>query len=124
MPKDPREPETLEQLIAERVGRGRQMTWRQFEDQAIDAKSGHQPSRDVLWKIGNGKPAKINRQVVGAIAAGLGLPLQRIQIAATYQLTGLVIAEVEGGVVVHRPGVDPEGPLVKEALRDRDGSEK
>lgn len=124
MPKDPHEPETLEQLIAERVGRGRQMTWRQFEDQAVDEESGHQPSRDVLWKIGNGKPAKINRQVVGAIAAGLGLPPQRVRIAAAYQLTGLVIAEVEGGLVLHQSGVDPEGPLVKEALKDRGESEK
>lgn len=124
MPQDPDEPETLEQLIADRVGRGRQMTWRQFEEQAVDEESGHRPSRDVLWKIGSGKPAKINRQVVGAIAAGLGLPPRRVQIAAAYQLTGLRIAEVEGGLVLHESDVDPEGPLVKKALEGREESDE
>lgn len=68
MTHDAPEPETLEQLVAERVGTGRDMTWRQFEDRAVDEESGHKPSRDTLWKIGNGKPTKIDRRVVGAVA--------------------------------------------------------
>ncbi|WP_406365194.1 hypothetical protein [Streptomyces sp. NBC_00645] len=121
MTHDAPEPETLEQLVAERVGTGRDMTWRQFEDRAVDEESGHKPSRDTLWKIGNGKPTKIDRRVVGAVAAGLELPLRRVQLAAAYQLTGLLVSEVSGADVLHRPGADPDGPLVREALRDGEG---
>ncbi|AYD81638.1 helix-turn-helix DNA-binding domain protein [Streptomyces phage Kromp] len=118
MTHDVPEPETLEQLVADRVGTGREMTWRQFEERAVDEESGHKPSRDTLWKIGNGKPVKIDRRVVGAVAAGLGLPLRRVQIAATYQITGLVVSEVEGGLVAHEAGTSPQGPLVRGVLKD------
>jgi hypothetical protein len=123
MTPDVPEPETLEQLVADRVGTGREMTWRQFEERAVDPESGHQPSRDTLWKIGKGKPVKIDRRVVGAVAAGLGVPLRRAQIAATYQLTGLVVTQLQDGAVLHEPDVQPDGPLVKEALEARDARE-
>ncbi|MEW2451258.1 hypothetical protein AB0896_27495 [Streptomyces parvulus] len=122
MRHDVSEPETLEQLVADRVGTGREMTWRQFEERAVDEESGHRPSRDTLWKIGNGKPVKVDRRVVGAVAAGLGLPLRRVQIAATFQITGLVVSDVGGGMVVHEPGVAPDGPRVQGALKDDDHS--
>jgi hypothetical protein len=118
MTHDVPEPETLEQLVADRVGTGREMTWRQFEERAVDEESGHKPSRDTLWKIGHGKPVKIDRRVVGAVAAGLGLPPLRVKIAATYQITGLVVSEVGGGLVAHEPGVSPQAPLVQGALKE------
>ncbi|MBZ6258799.1 hypothetical protein KVH22_25120 [Streptomyces olivaceus] len=118
MTHDVPEPETLEQLVADRVGTGREMTWRQFEERAVDEESGHRPSRDTLWKVGHGKSVKIDRRVVGAIAAGLGLPPLRVQIAAAYQTTGLVVSEVQGGLVAHQPGASPQGPLVERALKD------
>ena len=118
MTHDAPEPETLAQLIDDRVGRGREMTWRQFEERAVDPETKHNPSRDVLWRIGKGQSAKIDRRVVRAVAAGLGLPLRRVQVATTYQLTGLVVSDVAGGTVLHEPGAETEGPLVKDALRD------
>lgn len=124
MTHDAPEPETLEQLVADRVGAGRDMTWRQFEDRAVDEESGHRPSRDTLWKIGTGKPVKVDRRVVGAVAAGLRLPLRRVQAAAAYQFFGLVTSDVDGGTVLHAPEASPGGPRVRDVLRGREGADE
>lgn len=114
--------ETLTQLVAERVGEGREMTYRAFQAKAIDPTSGYNPSVDVLWKVGTGKPFKPSPELVGAIAAGLGLPPLRVRIAAAYQYTGLVATPVDGGFVLHNPAVSGSTPASQaevQRLRDR-----
>jgi hypothetical protein len=116
------EAETLTQLVADRVGEGRELTYRAFQAKAIDEKSGYQPSVDVLWKVGTGKAFKLSPELVGAIAAGLGLPPGRVQAAAAYQYTGLVATLVEGAAVLHEPGVDTDTPAIRREvgrLRER-----
>lgn len=103
-------PETLTRLVADRVGDGRElMSYRAFEQRAVDPDSGYRPSRNTIWKIRHGKPVNVDPQLVGAVAAGLGLDPQRVQAAAAYQYTGYVASRVAGGVVVHEPGVRPGG---------------
>lgn len=117
------EPETLTRLLADRVGDGEQlMTYRAFERKAIDPKSGYRPSRSTLWKIRNGEPIKIDERIVGAVAAGLGLDLLRVQAAAAYQYTGFVASDVAGGVAVHELGRKP-GPRAAEAIAGWDKEE-
>lgn len=110
------EAETLTQLVADRVGEGRELTYRAFQAKAI-AKGGYQPSVDVLWKVGTGKAFKLSPELVEAIAAGLGLPPQRVQAAAAYQYTGLVASYVDGGVVLHDPAVDADTPATRDEMK-------
>jgi hypothetical protein len=53
----------------------------------------------------------VNPELVAAIAAGLELPLARVQAAAAYEFTGFVTTPLGGGEVTHAPdvAVDPEG---------------
>lgn len=115
--------ETLTELVAARVGPGRAMTYSKFQERAIDKESGHRPSRGVLWKIANGERVIIDKELVGAIAAGLNLPLERVQAAAAYQYTGLVATPVNGGLVVHEPGVDADTPRSRDEVRRQRGRE-
>lgn len=111
------EPETLSSLVAERVGTGRGMTYRKFEELAVDPEDGKSPSRDTLWKISHGRPIKVNPSIVRAVAAALNLPTARVQAAAAYEYTGLNVSEVAGGLVLHDPNVDANTPEVRKAVR-------
>lgn len=117
-------PETLTRLVADRVGDGRDsMSYRAFEQRAVDPDSGYRPSRNTIWKIRHGKPVNVDPRLVGAIAAGLGLDPQRVQAAAAYQYTGYVASRVVGGVAVLEPGAEP-GRLAEEAVDRWDREEK
>lgn len=114
-----RQAETLTQLVAERVGEGRELTYRKFEERAVDPETGRGPSRDVLWKIGTGKTIKVDPAVVRAVAVGLSLPLERVQRAAAYQYTGLVSTEVAGGLILHDPAAGGDTPGSEKAVRQQ-----
>ncbi|MGW1039844.1 hypothetical protein [Streptomyces sp. NPDC002547] len=109
--------ETLTDLVAARVGRGRSMTYRRFEELAIDPDTGYQPSRDTLWKISHGKPIKVDAAIVRAVAAALNLPVERAQRAAAYQYLGLLPSGVAGGIVLHRPEVEAATSSTEEEVR-------
>ena len=113
------EPETLSSLVAERVGTGRGMTYRKFEQLAVDPKDKTSPSRDTLWKISHGRPIKVTPAIVQAVAAALNLPDARVQAAAAYEYTGLVPTEVAGGLVLHDPAVDGDTPASEKAVRQQ-----
>lgn len=97
------DPETLTQLVSEHVGHGT-ITYRVFEDRAIDPETGYRPSKSTLWKVARGEPVKISPQIVRAIAAGLGLRLARVAAAAAYQYTGLIASPAGTGTAIHAPG--------------------
>lgn len=97
-------PETLTDLVAARVGEGRALTYRAFEERAVDPQTGYRPSKGTLWKVAKDQPIKLSPDLVRAIAAGLGMPPERVQRAAAYQYTGYVATELGGGTVLHRPG--------------------
>ena len=111
--------ETLTDLVAARVGRGKPLTYRRFEELAVDPETGHRPSRDTLWKISHGKPIKVDPAIVRAVAEALSLPPERAQRAAAYQYVGLVATEVAGGLVLHEPAVDADTSGVEGAVRQQ-----
>jgi hypothetical protein len=93
------------------------MTYRKFEELAVDPKDGTSPSRDTLWKISHGRPIKVNPSIVRAVAAALNLPPARVQAAAAYEYTGLDVSRVAGGLVLHAPGVDADTPETRKTVR-------
>jgi hypothetical protein len=116
--------ETLTSLVADRVGEGRELTYRKFEERAIDPVSGYRPSRTVLWKVGNGQRVQIEPRLIRAIHAGLGLPLARVQAAAAFQYLGLSATAVAGGLVLHDEAVEADTEAVRgEVLRQRRAAE-
>lgn len=98
------DPETLTGLVADRVGRGREMTYRVFEERAVDPETQHRPSRSLLWRIGNGETFMPTPMLVRAVAAGLRLPLARVQAAAAYQTLGLVTERVGDALILRTAG--------------------
>ena len=112
-----REPETLTELVAARVGVPGGMTYRKAE--ALVAESGYEVSRGVIFKIAKGQTIIVSPDVVRAVAHVLGLPEQRVQAAAAYQYTGLVPTEVAGGLVLHDPAMDGGTPGLEKVVRQQ-----
>ncbi|MFH8792267.1 hypothetical protein [Streptomyces sp. NPDC017941] len=88
------EPETLATLISERAGkRGSGLpTFEQLSERSEDPVSGYRPSANHLWRIASGEDVKVNPRLLGAIAAGLSVPLHRVQAAAARQFLGLEVS--------------------------------
>jgi hypothetical protein len=123
-----RDTETLAQLLKERVGeRGSGTSYEDISRRAIDPDSGYQPSASVLWNVAN-RGVKINPKLVGAIAAGLGLPVERVQAAAAREYLGWQVShpasqgpadDDEVISVGHRRGLTPaDMPLVEDAIEN------
>jgi hypothetical protein len=93
-----RDTETLAQLVHAVAGeRGRGLTYEQLRKKSIDPETGYQPSSNLLNRIGLGQDVKINERLIRAVAAGLELPLPRVQAAAARQYLGWQVA-VDPGV--------------------------
>lgn len=105
-------PETLTQLVLERVSAG--LTYRAFARAAVDPKSQYKPGQSTLFKIAKGQPVMLSPELVGAVAAGLGLDLERVARAAAYQYAGYRSVPLEGGAVVHREAGAPDSSLARE----------
>lgn len=112
-------PETLTDLVAERVGEGRTLTYRAFEDRAVDPQTGYRPSKGTLWKVAHAQSVKLSPDLIRAIAAGLGLPAERVQRAAAFQYTGYIATDYAGGTIVHEPGVTLDQMPKARAVLDR-----
>lgn len=84
-----RETETLAHLVYAVAGkRGEGLTYDQLRARTIDPETGYQPSSNTLNRIALGEDIKINAKLIRAVAAGLELPLERIQAAAARQYLG------------------------------------
>jgi hypothetical protein len=133
-----RDTETLAQLVSERAGkRGSGLqTFVQLSKRSVDPRGDYRPSPNLLWKIASGQDVKINEQLVRAVAAGLELPLERVQAAAARQYLGWQVSHpapqgpAEDDEVIsvgHRPGLTASDmPRVGDAIedaRDRDTPE-
>lgn len=112
-----RETETLADLINARAGKrsGAPLSFEQLSEISVDRETAYQPSASYLWKIANGEDVKINPRLIRAIAAGLELPLDRVQTAAARQYLGWQAVDpgIAGGDddevirVARRDGVTP-----------------
>lgn len=123
---DVTEPETLASLVAEYAGTGRPYTFAALSERSVDPETGYRPSANLLWKISQGESVKINPQLIRAIAAGLGMGIERVATAATHQFIGYVVGRPDLAgeaaadvVVVHEPGVEGRDmPRAREFVDD------
>ncbi|MFE7243814.1 helix-turn-helix domain-containing protein [Streptomyces sp. NPDC057580] len=69
---------------------------REFAERAVDPETGATISKSTVGNLVTGSRIKITPEVLGAIAAGLGVPLRLVQVAATEQYVGLVVRDPVG----------------------------
>ncbi|QJT01763.1 hypothetical protein G9272_16785 [Streptomyces asoensis] len=109
--------DALTRLVQEHVGRGRRMTFRAFEEQAVDPVTGRRISKSTAENVARGHQIKVTPEVLRAIAAGIGVDLGRVRVAAIQQYIGIEVTDpfsTEAGdddVVVrvaHEVGATPQ----------------
>jgi hypothetical protein len=83
----------LTRLVQKHVGKGSPLTLREFAERAIDPGTGTTISKSTAGNLVTGSRIKITPQVLGAIAAGLGVPKRLVQAAAAEQYVGLVLGD-------------------------------
>lgn len=85
-----RDTETLADLINAKAGKrsGKALSFDDLSEASVDPESGYRPSGSMLWKIANYQGLKVNPDLVRAVAAGLELPLARVEAAAHRQFIG------------------------------------
>lgn len=101
-----RDTETLAQLVSEQAGEGKRYTFKQLANRSVDPESGYSPSPNLVWTIAGGKSVKMNPGLVRALAAGLGLPPQRVADAAHRQFLGWYSSEPSAEVTGTEGGED------------------
>lgn len=92
--------DALTELVQQHVGThtgSQKLTIAAFQKKAIDDESGYQPSTGLIGKIVAGQPYTITPKLVGAIAAGLGIPREIVGAAAHLQLIGYTEGELQEG---------------------------
>lgn len=85
--------DALTRLVQTHVGEGGRIRIREFAKQAIDPESGWSPSKSLVGNIVAGHQVKVTPGLLRAVAAGLGVPLRLVQVAAAEQYLGLVLDE-------------------------------
>lgn len=92
---EPPTPGALSQLIQEALYKGD--SYQRLADRAIDPESGETASKPYLQRIVKNPPANPpTPKVLGAIAAALGLPVQRVKDAAARQWLQYEATELAG----------------------------
>lgn len=99
-----RDTETLAQLVSEQAGEGKRYTFKELANRSVDPESGYSPSPNLVWTIASGKSVKLNKELVRALAAGLGLPPQRVADAAHRQFLGWYSSEPSDEVTAVEEG--------------------
>lgn len=108
--------DALTRLVRQHVGTHtgeNKMSIAQFQAKAIDPDSAYQPSNGLIGKIVRGEKYKVTPELVGALAAGLGIPREIAAAAAHFQLIGYSEEELKGGApatVLKRLDVEPGAP--------------
>lgn len=108
--------DALTELVQRHVGTHtgpQKMTVAAFHKKAVDEESGYQPSTGLIGKIVAGDSYTITPKLVGAIAAGLGIPREIVGAAAHLQLIGYSESELQEGApatLMLRIGAEPGAP--------------
>ncbi|ODA69241.1 hypothetical protein [Streptomyces sp. AVP053U2] len=85
--------DALTRLVQEHVGRGRRLTFRAFEEQAVDPVTGRRISKSTAESVAKGHQIKVTPEVLRAIAAGIGEDLTRVRRAAIRQYIGIEVTD-------------------------------
>jgi len=108
--------DALTELVQQHVGTHTgpdKMSVAAFCARAVDPDTGYRPSNGLVGKIVSGRSYKITPELVGAIAAGLGIPREVAAAAAHLQLIGYEATELRDGApatLMRRLGVEPGRP--------------
>ncbi|MFE7076806.1 hypothetical protein ACFU96_42610 [Streptomyces sp. NPDC057620] len=91
--------DALTRLLQEHVGRGRRLTVRAFEEQAVDPESGYRMNKSSIGEVIRGHQIKMTPPKVRAIAAGLGdsVTFEEVWKAAIRQYIGIVVSDGHAG---------------------------
>lgn len=104
--------DALTELVRQHVGPGRRWSTRGFAEIAVDPDTGWSPSKSLIAKIIAGEKYDVTHQLVGALAAALGLPRGVVAAAAHFQVLGYEAEELAEGapaVMVRKLGEVPNG---------------
>lgn len=85
--------DALTRLVQEHVGRGRRLTFRAFEEQAVDPVTGRRISKSTAENVAKGHQIKVTPEVLRAIAVGIGEDLARVHRAAIRQYIGIEVTD-------------------------------
>jgi hypothetical protein len=91
----PEQDDALTRLVQEHVGRGKRLTFRAFEEQAVDPRTGRRISKSTAENVAKGHQIKVTPEVLRAIAAGIGEDLTRVRRAAIRQYIGIEVSELD-----------------------------
>lgn len=93
----PDQDDALTRLVQEHVGRGRRLTFRAFEEQAVDPLTGRRISKSTAENVARGHQIKVTPEVLRAIAAGIGVDRSLVHAAAIRQYIGIEVTDLETG---------------------------
>jgi hypothetical protein len=85
--------DALTRLVQEHVGRGRRLTFRAFEELAVDPVTGYRIGKSTAAEVARGHQIKVTPQVLRAIAAGLGEDPAKVRAAAIRQYIGIEVTD-------------------------------
>ncbi|MFJ4649514.1 hypothetical protein ACIP6Q_39270 [Streptomyces bobili] len=89
----PDQEDALTSLVQQHVGRGRRLTFRAFEEAAVDPVTGRRISKSTAENVARGHQIKVTPEVLRAIAAGIGVDLGRVHAAAIRQYIGIEVTD-------------------------------
>lgn len=123
--------DALTRLVQEHVGRGRPLTFRAFEERAVDPITGYRMGKSTAGEVARGHQIKITPAVLRAIAAGIGVAPSIVRAAAVRQYIGIEVTDPYGAEpgdddavirVAHEVGTDPaELQQVRQVLDNPEG---
>lgn len=105
--------DALTELVQQHVGTHtgpEKMSVAAFCKRAVDPDTKYRPSNGLIGNIVAGQSYGINPKLIGAIAAGLGMPREVVAAAAHLQLIGYSEAELSEGspaTLMLRIGAEP-----------------
>lgn len=113
------EDQALTRLVQEALAGG--LTVRELAARSIDPETGYSPSKTLIGDIKLGAPIKLRRELVRALAAGMGRPQHEVAQAAAEQYAGFDISQVTGiakqpeatVTVVRRRGSTPSDESIR-----------
>lgn len=85
--------DALTRLVQKHVGRGRQLTFRAFEEAAVDPVTGRRISKSTAENVARGHQIKVTPEVLRAIAAGIGEDIAVVRAAAIRQYIGIEVTD-------------------------------
>ncbi|MGY0067676.1 hypothetical protein ACWZEH_12790 [Streptomyces sp. QTS137] len=92
----PEQDDALTRLVQQHVGRGKRLTFRAFEEQAVDPRTGRRIGKSTAQNVTRGHQIKVTPEVLRAIAAGIDVDISLVRAAAIRQYIGIEVTDPYG----------------------------